>query len=243
MIEDRGSVVVTGAAGGIGAAVVASFAQEGRRVVAADLSVERVEKVAAAHPGVVAVATDLTTSSGADALAAAAGNRVDVLVNAVGMSDGSQDIDEIDDAFWDRVVAVNLRSAFLTCRRLAPAMIAVGDGLIVNLSSVAGLRGGRAGVAYTTTKWGLVGMSKNIAVSLEPLGVRCVALCPGRVSGAVTLGGERGGRARERGERDVRRPDGIEPTAVADMIRFLASPAGGHLSGAAIPLDNGWLAY
>jgi NAD(P)-dependent dehydrogenase (short-subunit alcohol dehydrogenase family) len=166
------------------------------------------------------------------------------LSNNAGISDGGGAIDELDELVWDRVIAVNLTAAFLLARRVVAGMLKSKSGVIVNMSSVAGLRGGRTGVAYTASKWALVGMAQNIASSLGPEGIRAYAICPGVVSGAVVLGAEpptpRG--ILNRG-RDQQQPPPTTAQDVANLVAFLVSDESRHLNGIAVPIDSGWLAY
>ena len=165
---------------------------------------------------------DVSRPEGADEALAAAGGRVDVLLNVAGMGDGLRAIDETDDALWEKVISVNQTSVFLLTRRVIPHMKRQGAGVVINLSSVAGLRGGRAGIAYTASKWALVGMTQNIAATLGPVGIRCHAICPSAISGAVTLGdGQFSEQGRLRSARDSGRPAAGLPSDVAELGMFL----------------------
>src|SRR3954452_9052744 len=232
--------LVTGAAGAIGAAVCGRLVADGYAVVAADLSAERLDALAVLLDGLATVVGDVASAAGADAIVEAAGH-VDVLCNNVGVSDGGAAVDELSDEDFARVININLISAFALTRRVVPLMIGRGHGVIINMASVAGLRGGRTGVAYTASKWGLIGLTQNVAASLGPDGIRAHAVCPGNITGAVTLGDVPAtpGALRSRG-RDVGRPEDVWPHDVAALVAFLASDATIHLNGVAIPVDNGW---
>jgi len=236
---------VTGAAGSIGGSIVTQLAADGLRVVAVDLSAERLEALADNVPGLLTVVADVSTAEGVAAAVDAAGSDLDVVCNSAGVSDGGASIEELDDDVWERVLRVNLSSVYLMCNRVTPALLARGHGVIINVASVAGLRGGRAGAAYTATKWAVVGMSQNIASSLGPDGVRCHALCPSRITGAVamTQGVRRTERGRFRAERDAGRPPAGRPEDVAEVAAFLVDERAHHLNGLAVPIDGGWLAF
>lgn len=238
------TALVTGAAGGIGGAIARRFHADGYRVIAADLSAERLTSLAESVPGIETVVADLSTIEGVESAVAVAGD-VDVLCNSAGVSDGGASIEELGDEVWERTIRINLSSVYLACNRVTPGMLERGHGVIVNISSVAGLRGGRAGAAYTATKWGIVGLSQNIAASLGPDGVRCHAICPSRIEGAVamTAGVTRTPRGKFRAERDHGRPAPGKPGDVAEVASFLVSDAAHHLNGLAIPADGGWLAF
>jgi NAD(P)-dependent dehydrogenase (short-subunit alcohol dehydrogenase family) len=165
--------------------------------------------------------------------------------NAHGVSDGGASVEELTDELWFRVIQINLNSIYLVCNRVVPTMITRGGGVIINIASVAGLRGGRAGAAYTASKWAVVGLTQNIAASVGAEGVRCHAICPSRIAGAIDLsrGVTRTPKGLFRADRDHGRPGPGKPTDVAALACFLASDGAKHLNGLAIPADGGWLAF
>jgi NAD(P)-dependent dehydrogenase (short-subunit alcohol dehydrogenase family) len=245
MAETR-TAIVTGAAGAIGSACARRLAADGYRVLAADVEADRLKAAFSqdAAAGIVPVVADVSAGAGADTIVEAAGDRVDVLLNVAGVGDALMGIEELDDATWQRVIAVNQTGVFLLTRRVIPVMLAREAGVIINMSSVAGLRGGRAGFAYTATKWALVGMAQNIAAGLGPRGIRAHAICPSAIQGAETLtrgGVSETGRARSR--RDNGKPPAGVPADVAATVAFLVSDEARHLNGLALPLDAGWLAF
>jgi NAD(P)-dependent dehydrogenase (short-subunit alcohol dehydrogenase family) len=244
MSDEQGTLaVVTGAVGAIGSAIVRGLAKEGVRVTAVDLDGDRLTALAAEVPGVRPVRADVGTAEGVRACLDAVGDeRVGILVNNAGVSDGSAVIDEIHDAIWDKVIRVNLTAAYLMTNRFLPRM---GHGAgIVNVASIAGLRGGRAGVAYTASKFGLVGLTQNVASSHARAGIRCNAVCPGSTTGAESLRAVPiSPTAHERRTRDKLRPEPGSPEDVASVVLWLLSPGAVRLNGAVIPIDDGWIAY
>jgi NAD(P)-dependent dehydrogenase (short-subunit alcohol dehydrogenase family) len=240
----KGIAIVTGAAGAIGSACARRLAVDGYRILAVDVELDRLERLLAEPGDIAPVIADVSDPVGADEIVAAAGKRVDVLLNIAGVGDALMGVEELDDATWQRVVAVNQTGAFLLTRRVVPLMLARGTGVIVNMSSAAGLRGGRAGFAYTATKWALVGMAQNIAAGLGAQGIRAHAVCPSAIQGAETL--SRGGiseAGRARGRRDSGKPAAGVPDDVAATVAFLVCEESKHLNGLALPVDAGWLAY
>jgi NAD(P)-dependent dehydrogenase (short-subunit alcohol dehydrogenase family) len=238
------TAIVTGAAGAIGSACTRSMAAAGYRVLAVDVEPDRLDRLKDVPGDIVTVMANVADSAGADQIAAAAHGRVDVLLNVAGVGDALMGIEELDDERWHRVISVNQTGAFLVTRRVVPLMLAAGTGVIINMSSVAGLRGGRAGFAYTATKWALIGMAQNIAASLGPQGIRAFAICPSAIQGAETL--SRGGVSeigRQRARRDPGKPPAGTPGDVAAAVAFLISDQAKHLNGLALPIDAGWLAY
>jgi NAD(P)-dependent dehydrogenase (short-subunit alcohol dehydrogenase family) len=237
------TAVVTGAAGSIGRAIVERLHAAKARVIAVDISEERLEALRT-ELGVLTAVADIGTPGGADRALAPAAGRVDILCNSAGAGDGLGTVDEIPDEVWDRVLAVNLTSAFLLAHRVVPMMLEHGGGTIINIASLAGIRGGRGGAAYTASKWGLVGLSHNIAATLGAEGIRCHAICPGRITGALTLAA--GGitpRGQARRNRDSGRPDPGTPADVAAVVAFLLSDESSYLNGVTIPIDAGWSSY
>jgi len=242
-VTDTRTAIVTGAAGAIGGACVARLVSDGFRVIAADRSQERLEKMDTGGGDVVPVVANVADPADLDAIVEAAG-RVDALLNVAGTGDALMGLDELDDDRWDLVVAVNQTAAFRLSRRVVPQMLERGEGTIINLASVAGLRGGRAGIAYTASKWALIGMTQNIASTLGPQGIRAFAICPSGITGAVSLtdgGVSETGAARVR--RDLRKPPPGKPQDVANLAAFLLGEESRHLNGVAIPLDAGLLAH
>lgn len=235
--------LVTGAGGAIGGAIAARFAAEGAAIVATDLDQGRLDALAARLPGTIAVAADLGTVQGIAAVTEAAPD-VDILSVNAGISDGGAALDEISVETWNRVLAIHLQSAFELSRAVVPGMLAKGEGVILFMSSIAGLRGGRTGIAYTAAKWAMVGMAQNIASSLGAEGIRSYALCPGNIAGSVGSAGIRfSPRALANRGRDRLKPASGRPEDVANVAAFLAGPEARHLNGTAIPIDGGWLAF
>lgn len=243
--QERRTALVAGAAGGIGGAIARQLAADGMDVLAADLSEERLAALAAEVPAIRTVAADMSTPEGVELAVTEAGAPIDVMCNSVGVSDGGASVEELTDELWERVLRINLTSTYLLCNRVVKQMAPRGTGVVINIASVAGLRGGRAGAAYTATKWAVVGMTQNIASSVGGEGVRAHAICPSRITGTVAMGEgvTRTEKGRFRAERDAGRPSAGTPQDVAVLASFLASDAASHLNGLAIPADGGWLAF
>ncbi|MGN6741761.1 MAG: SDR family NAD(P)-dependent oxidoreductase [Amnibacterium sp.] len=238
------TVIVTGAGSGIGRATASRIAREGGRVVAVDISQERLDGFAAAHAEqeVVVVAGDITNEDSVRAIVAAAGDRIDGLANVAGIMDDMTPLHEVSDAVWERVFAVNVGGTFRLTRAVLPAMIAARAGSIVNVSSEAGLRGSAAGLAYTASKHAVVGMTRSSAFMYAPLGIRVNAVAPGPVatniqaSFASELGQQRVGLAM------TLLPPVAEAAQLAASITFLLSDDGTNVNGAVLPSDGGWSA-
>ncbi len=237
--------VVTGADKGIGKAIVDRFLTEGARVVAADLGptgCAQYEK----DPRVAIVLGDVTIRADVDRMIGTAVERfgrLDILVNNAGIVDRFLPVGELTDEMWNKVLAVNLTGPMLLSRAAMPHLIA-SKGVIVNVSSVGGLFGARAGAAYVASKHGLIGLTKNIAVTYAKDGVRAVAVAPGGVSTGIGLGGEPSARGYEALNKTLAASVRMaEASEIASVVAFVASSDASFVSGEVIVADGGWTAY
>jgi NAD(P)-dependent dehydrogenase (short-subunit alcohol dehydrogenase family) len=178
------TAIVTGAGSGIGRATAVRLAQEGARVIAADLAADRLEQLAGEFPdlGLIPVAGDIATVEAVQAVVAAAEGWVDALANVAGIMDSFLPPAEVDDATWERVFAVNVTAAMRLTRAVLPIMLEAGGGAIVNVSSEASLRASASGVAYTASKHAVNGLTKSTAVFYKGNGIRANAVAPGPVA-------------------------------------------------------------
>ncbi|MBB3665540.1 NAD(P)-dependent dehydrogenase (short-subunit alcohol dehydrogenase family) [Prauserella sediminis] len=236
------TVIVTGAAGGVGRAAVARFAGAGDRVVAVDRDAEGVRTLADRYDSVTDVAADVTDPDDVARVIAPAGE-VHVLVNNAGVIDRLGRAHEAGLDEWNRLLAVNLTGPYLFCHEVLPGMLERGGGVIVNVASVAGLRGGRAGAAYTASKHGLVGLTLNIAATLGDQGIRSNVVCPGSIRTGMQVVDHVFPAAAEGLQRDRRKPPPAEADEIVDAIVYLASPQASRINGTALPVDGGFIAY
>lgn len=242
---DGRTAVVTAAGAGIGRATVEQLLAEGARVVAGEIVPDRLDELVAAHPGaeLVPVLADVATQEGADALLAAAGGRVDVLCNVAGIMDGFLPAAEIDDATWDRVLAVNVTSVMRLMRAVLPGMIEAARGAIVNVSSEAALRGAAAGLAYTASKHAVAGMTKQTAFAYGPQGIRVNAVAPGPVKTSIEGSMKSAHMAARIGPIMGAMISGAaEPAELAHAIVWLASDEASNVNGTTLICDGGWSA-
>ncbi len=237
------TVIVTGAASGIGRAVASRVAREGGRVVAVDVSDSKLGELEASLPdsGIVTVTGDITKQESVDAIVAAAGATIDALANVAGINDDFSPLAETTDEIWDRVIGVNLTGAFKLSRAVIPAMVQAGRGTIVNVTSEAGLRGNASGNAYTTSKHGVIGMTKSAAFMYGPQGLRINAVAPGGVATGIPFPPHVSEAGRERlGPFQAQIPALATAEQLAASITFLLSDDSVNINGAILPSDGGW---
>lgn len=237
------TVIVTGAASGIGRATASRIAREGGRVVAVDISAEKLAEFAASIPEaeIVTVAGDITKQESVDAIIAAAGERIDGLANVAGINDDFSPLHETSDAMWDRVMGVNVTGTFKLTRAVLPAMMAAGAGSVVNVSSEAGLRGNASGNAYTASKHAVIGLTRSAAFMYGPHGIRVNAVAPGGVATGIPFPPHvsEAGQARLSPFQSAI-PSLATAEQLAASITFLLSDDGVNINGATLPSDGGW---
>lgn len=239
------TVIVTGAASGIGQATALRIAKEGGKVIAADISKERLDGVVEDNTGLdlVPVAGDISTEETVAAIIAAAGGRVDALANVAGIMDNFAPIHEVDDELWDRVFRINVTALMRLTRAVVPLMLDAGTGSVVNVSSEAGIRGSAAGAAYTASKHAVVGLTKNSAVIYGPKGLRFNAVAPGpTITGIVANFGSQMAAERLGPLMQANIPTPASAAQLAASITFLLSDDGTNVNGAILASDGGWSA-
>lgn len=232
---------VTGAAGGIGAAVVRAFENVGAAVFGVDL-----------EPSELTHGADLTVAHEVELAVAACVDRygrLDVAFNGMGISGrrfGDGPVDECTEEGWDVTLRTNLTSMFLCCKHQVPALRHAGGGSIVNLSSVLGLVGGDddfAAHAYAASKGGIVALTRAMASTYASEGIRCNVLCPGLVRTPMSRRVQSDERILGRmAELQPLGGDLLEPEDVAAAALFLASDASARITGTVLPVDAGWTA-
>lgn len=238
------TAVITAAAQGIGRACALAFAAEGARVVATDIEAAKLETLAAAGAGRIATRRlDVTDKAAIEALAAELG-AVEVLLNCAGFVHHGTILD-CGEADWDFTLELNLRGAYRMIRAFLPAMLKAGKpASIINMSSaVSSLKAAPNRFVYATSKAGVIGLTKSVAIDFIGKGIRCNAICPGTV---VTPSFEervtaQGGTAAARQAFIDRQPMGRlgTPEEIAALATYLASDESAFTTGAIHVVDGG----
>jgi NAD(P)-dependent dehydrogenase (short-subunit alcohol dehydrogenase family) len=243
-------IMITAAATGIGRAMAKAFADEGARVHICDVNETALAAFREDFPDITATHVDVRSEQEIDAwfdLALDDMEGLDVLINNAGIKGPTAPVDDIELADWKECIAICLDAQFLCARRAAPVMKAQKAGCIINMSSNAGQFGFGNRTPYAAAKWGVIGLTKSLAIELGPYNVRCNAICPGAVRG------ERINKVIE-GEANLRGVGAqlvaaelvsqqsltrfTEPEEVAQLALYLASPAAFMINGQDIAIDG-----
>ncbi len=237
------TAIVTGGGSGFGAGIARAFAAEGARVMVADIDAAAARAVAAEIGGTavrVDVAQDAEVAALAEAARAAFGTP-DILVNNAGITHLPQPMEAVTEAEFDRVLAVNAKSVYLTARHFVPGMKARGSGAIVNIASTAGLSPRPRLSWYNASKGWMITATKAMAVELAPHGVRVNALCP--VAGETPLLksflGEDTPEMRAKFLATIPMGRFSTPQDIAAAAVFLASDEAAMITGVALEVDGG----
>lgn len=243
-------VAITAAGSGIGRVTAESFLAHGARLLISDVDEAALEDARRAMPGVTALTADAADEADVnrffDRVEPALGG-LDVLVNNAGIAGPTLPIEEIAPADWRRTMAVNIDSMYLCARRAVPMLKAAGGGSMINLSSAAGLFGYPLRAPYATSKWAVIGLTETLAMELGPHKIRVNAVCPGMVAGP-RIDGVIAAKAEQQGVDVATMRDKylslsslhttVSQQDIANMILFLASPAGGRISGQSLSVDG-----
>jgi NAD(P)-dependent dehydrogenase (short-subunit alcohol dehydrogenase family) len=255
-----GCAIVTGAGSGIGRAVALALAREGAPVGVVDLfaegAIETVEEIARQGGRAAFVQADVSHWADVDGMVGKLVTDLGplgIIVNAAGVLDGYARADEMSPALWAKVIAINLTGTFFGCKRALQDMVPARRGRIVNIASVAGVSGAGGGPAYVASKHGVVGITRQLAVTYAEHGVTVNAICPGpiqtglRANSTAILGADapvmRGIGADEAAIKAVT-PAGRRGTVeeIAATARFLAGEDAAYITGHALVIDGGWTA-
>jgi len=234
--------IITGSGSGMGKAEALRFAKEGARVTVADMDGASAKAVAdeinAAGGKAIAVTANVTKTDDILAVIKAAEDAfgpIDILVNNAGVFDKYASVLDTPLERWNFLLGVNLTSMFEFSKAVLPGMIERKHGTIVNIASVAGLVAAKGGAAYTVSKHGVIGLTKNLCSDYARYGIRVNAICPGTIETPLIAD------VADSIPKDpipARRFGQVDE--VADLAVFLASDDARFLNGAAVPIDGGF---
>ncbi len=256
-LEDK-NAIVTGAAKGMGAAITTTLAREGADIVLTARDTSALEEVAgqvrALGRRAEVVAADVTVDAQVKEMAERASNvfdgRIDILVNVAGVTGPIETPAwEIDAEDFSHVIEANIRGTFLPIKYVIPSMVARRSGKIVNIGGTSGLRGYKYRAAYSSSKWGVRGLTRTVALDAGEFGINVNVVCPGIVH-TPRMDKLCEEKARVRGwtfdqvyqeyvdEMALKRV--TEPQDIADAVLFLASDDSRNMTGQEITVDGGW---
>ncbi len=246
-------VIVTGASAGMGKAISYLFAQEGATVYAVARRVERLEELAKSAEEVagkiIPCTADLMIKEEVERIVDFAYNdagKIDILVNNAGIMDDFSPAGDVSDEIMEKVFQLNYYAPFYSIRKAIGIFLKQKEGNIINIASIGGLYGARAGVAYTASKHAVIGLTKNTGYMYAKENIRCNAICPGGVETEIGTGAFM---------KDINQkamgiimpgmagnPRTGSPEEIAKIALFLATSDSGFINGQCIVADSGWTA-
>jgi NAD(P)-dependent dehydrogenase (short-subunit alcohol dehydrogenase family) len=243
-------VIITAGGSGIGRIVGRHLKARGDLVFICDVDQSLVEQTVQSEGFAGGCVADVTIESDVDVLFNTAQELlggIDILVNTAGIGGPVGPLEDLSLAEWRSCISVTLDGTFLCSRKAIPHMKAQKSGSIVNFSSTAGLFGYPNRTPYASAKWGVIGLTKSLAMELGPFGIRVNAICPGSVAGA-RIDRVIASEARETGRSESKIRESyvastsmktfVEAEDIAEMVSFVTSPAGRRVSGQALPIDG-----
>lgn len=237
------TAIVTGAASGFGAGIARIFSREGASVLVADLN-EASAMTIADEIGGVAIRTDVSKGADVATMTRAAmekWGRIDIVVNNAGITHMPTPLEEVSEEEFDRVLAVNAKSVYLTAREIVPLMKAAGAGAILNIASTAGLSPRPNLNWYNASKGWMITATKTMAVELAPFGIRVNALCPvaGETPLLASFMGEDTPEIRAKFLSTIPLGRFSQPEDMGEAAAFLCSDAASMITGTALEVDGG----
>ena len=242
-------IMVTGAGSGMGRAMVQEFHAEGDRVAAIDIDIDAARKVVSelAEPErALAVGADIARAEEVTQCVdrvVAWGHQVDVLCNNAGIIDSYLPAHEVPLEEWNHTIAVNLTAPFLMARAVIPHMLKRGSGIIINTASLSSFSAAGGGTAYTASKHGLLGLTRQLTFDYGSRGIRVNAICPGATRTGLTQPADGGETLPDFETELARTPAGrwCDPREIGRLAIYLASDDAGFIHGSAVVIDGGWL--
>lgn len=246
--------IVTGASSGMGKDIAYLFAKEGAKVYAAARRIERLEELANSTKDfsgeVIPYGVDLSKKEDTEKMIDFVYNdsgKLDILVNNAGIMDDFSPVGDVNDEMLEKVFNLNVFSLFYSMRKGIEIFLKQGSGNIINIASIGGLYGARAGAVYTSSKHAVVGLTKNTGYMYAKKNIRCNAICPGGVETEIAAS-EFMKNVNPEGigiimPNTVGNPRNGSPMEIAAFALFLASDDSSFINGQAIAADSGWTAF
>ena len=246
--------VVTGASSGMGREIAYVFAKEGAVVYAAARRLEKLEELAEKTKDfegkIIPVSSNLINQEDAEKLieyAYSDSGKLDILVNNAGIMDDFSGVGDVNDEMMNKVFDLNVFAPFYTSRKAVNIFLKEGKGVIVNIASIGGLYGARAGAVYTASKHALVGLTKNTGYMYAKKNIRCNAICPGAIETDIGSG-EYMKHVNQDGMNTIManiggNPRGGSPAEIAEIAVFLASDESSLINGQCLAAYAGWTAF
>lgn len=246
--------VVTGASSGMGREIAYVFAKEGAVVYAAARRLEKLEELAEKTKDfegkIIPVSSNLINQEDAEKLVEYAysdSGKLDILVNNAGIMDDFSGVGDVNDEMMNKVFDLNVFAPFYTSRKAVNIFLKEGKGVIVNIASIGGLYGARAGAVYTASKHALVGLTKNTGYMYAKKNIRCNAICPGAIETDIGSG-EYMKHVNQDGMNTIManiggNPRSGSPAEIAEIAVFLASDESSLINGQCLAADAGWTAF
>lgn len=251
---------ITGGETGIGLAIAEAFSAAGAQILIGGIleprGQEAVKRIREHGGAADFFKIDVRDGAAVDKLVQAAVDRygrLDIMVNNAAVFDGFASCIDTSESLWDKVIDINLKGTFFGCQAALKRMVPQSKGRIINTASVGGLKGSADGASYTASKFGVIGLTRQIATTYAEHGVTINAICPGviqtdiRGNSALILGEDAPKMAGVGSD-----PEGYKrlvparrkglPSEVADLAVFLASDNAAYINGQAIAIDGGWTA-
>ena len=242
--------IVTGAGSGMGRAMAQEFVSEGANVVALDVRKHAADETVALvglPDRIISLECDVSNEESireAVAAAMAKWGRIDIVCNNAGILDDYVIVEETSTELWNRILGVNLTGQFFMCREVLPIMVAQGKGVIINIASIAAFVAGGGGSAYTVSKHGVLGLTRQLAFEYGRKGVRVNAICPGPIHTGMTDYLMTPEGHNEHVDSIIEAlPAGRwgKPVEIARLAVYLASDDADFVHGASYVMDGGWL--
>jgi len=239
--------VITGGGSGIGQATAQLLAQEGAKVVVADLDFgagqKTAQKIRSGGGEALAVETDVTRADQVEALVqktVAEFGALDIMHNNAGVSGGRRFVADTSEDYWERVIRVNLTGVFLGSKYAIRQMLAQGSGVIINTASTFGLVGLPGNAAYSAAKGGVIQLTRSTALEYAPKKIRVNCICAGWV--ATPFNQNMDGNLVRWSLRETPLGRWGEPEEVARAVLYLASDDSSFITGTILTIDGGWTA-